>query len=235
LEEQHSSEGQRFYLSKWIREKLSNKNNNNNNNNNPIPVFAFLDDTSKKEFAFVSKSLGEVLKNNPLTTEEETKFINSFAYDDLTLEREFHVDTLDSNLNKERIKQIKILHLFLKTLAQQIVDSKRSSILPISDDAIGCDLLLKLYGTNESSQINEKDVHIVVMELKDSRKTTQEAWAKKFELLLGYRSCIHFLAELYKTTNVTVTFHIIMAGREHSHPNVDTPPSLSTNVDEIDP
>lgn len=225
--EEHSSEGQRFYLSKWIRKKLSN--NINSNNNNPIPVCAFLDDASSKNLAFVSKSLGEVLKQNPLTTKEETKFKNSFAYDDLTLEREFYLDTLDTNSNKQRFKQIKALHNSLKSMAKQIVESQRSLILPISNDAIGCDLLLKLFGTNENSEINENDVHIVVMELKDSRKTTQEAWDKKFELLLGYRSCIHFLAELYATTNVTVKFHIIMAGREHSHPN----DSLSTIVDEF--
>jgi hypothetical protein len=126
---------------------------------------------------------------------------------------------MSGSSKKKNISDVEILKNNIASTVETIKKNLDCSIFPVADCGIGCDLIMLLHEIDENGQVDENKLHIVAIELKDSRTTSKEKWSEKLIALTSFRCIVPQLKNALQKVGKTLTFHIIFAGREHSYNN----------------
>jgi hypothetical protein len=189
----------KFLLTTWIHETIHSSSSNNNTVFDENTVVCANKKWFNRPIHFVSTINTDKLNMNEV---KEKLFFESY---------EAFPFELHGNESLHHLWQ------FLKATVKTILDNLDCSIFPAIDATPGCDSIMLLKGVDENGNINENDIHIVAIELKDSPSTSSEQWNEKFKLLTSIRCIVPFLKTGLEKLGKTLTYHIVFVGREHGY------------------
>jgi hypothetical protein len=167
----------------------------------------------KSKSSFVSDKHGD----NKFKSTEEAQFSSLIAPD---------------NSQNDIDKVSNVWYNMQSTIDKFIKDGyeNKISLFPMAEGAPGCDLLMLMreikvndddddddvnYG-NDGSKANLGVIHVVAIELKDRKATSETELQKKIGLLTSHRCILPRLrAALLDKGFTDVCYHVIFAGREH--------------------
>ena len=95
-----------------------------------------------------------------------------------------------------------------------IINNLNCSFFPLVNNSSGCDAVYLAKGLLEDGTMNECDLNIFAIELKDTRDTSTNEWMKKVEKLTSFRCIFPRLRSALKLQGKTLKYHIILIGRE---------------------